>query len=159
MNVLLLAFASSLLFGTGLVVSGMTLPEKVVGFLNITGPWDPSLALVMVGAIVVHAVLFRLIVRRPSPLFAQRFSIPTRRDLDGRLLAGAAIFGVGWGLGGVCPGPGLVATMSGALPMVQFTGGMLGGMALFRLWDSLQSKSAAAAAVSPTKTLEPTHAA
>src|SRR6185295_7370618 len=100
----------------GLAVSGMTRPSKVVGFLDVFGAWDASLAFVMVGAIGVHAVLQRVIARRGSPLFEDRFHLPTRRDVDARLLAGAAVFGVGWGLGGFCPGPGLVAAASGAVP-------------------------------------------
>jgi len=136
MGQLAIAFVAALLFGVGLVVSGMTLPEKVVGFLDFTGEWDPSLALVMVGAIGVHGVLFRWIVRRPSPLFAARFQIPTRKDLDARLLMGAALFGAGWGLGGVCPGPGLVASTGGSAELGVFVLSMVAGMVAFRVWDA-----------------------
>lgn len=136
MGQLAIAFVAALLFGVGLVVSGMTLPEKVVGFLDFTGEWDPSLALVMVGAIGVHGLLFRWIVRRPSPLFAARFQIPTRKDLDPRLLIGAALFGAGWGLGGVCPGPGLVASTAGSAELGVFVLSMIGGMFAFRVWDA-----------------------
>jgi hypothetical protein len=114
------ALAAGLLFGVGLAVSGMTKADKVIGFLDVTDAWDPSLAFVMGGAMFVHVVLYRLVVRRPSPLFAARFAIPTRTDIDGRLLGGAALFGVGWGLGGYCPGPGLVAAPSGAANALVF---------------------------------------
>lgn len=122
------ALASGLLFGLGLGVSGMTLPSKVTGFLDVTGDWDASLAFVMMGALAVHFVLFRLVRRRPSPLFDTRFHIPTRTDLDGRLVAGAALFGVGWGLGGYCPGPGLVSAATGSVPALTFVGAMALGM-------------------------------
>lgn len=109
----LLAALGGLLFGTGLGVAGMTRPEKVLGFLDVAGAWDASLAFVMLGGIAVHAALYRLIRRRPSPLFDVRFHVPDRRDLDAPLLAGAALFGAGWGLAGYCPGPGLVSAAAG----------------------------------------------
>lgn len=122
------AVAAGALFGFGLAVSGMTKPSKVVGFLDPFGAWDASLALVMVGAIAVHLVARRIIGRRPSPLFDDRFHLPTRKDLDARLLLGAAIFGVGWALAGFCPGPGLVSAASGALAALVFVAGMTLGM-------------------------------
>lgn len=118
------------LFGAGLGVSGMTLPSKVIGFLDIAGSWDASLAFVMIGAIAVHAALYRLIRRRPSPLFDVRFHVPTRTDLDGKLLAGAALFGIGWGLGGFCPGPGLMGAAAGQVSAALFVAAMLLGMLL-----------------------------
>ncbi len=108
MKVKLAALGVGLLFGLGLLVAGMTDPAKVRAFLDITGHWDPSLALVMVGAIGVHGILRHVIVRRPTPVYRQSFSKPDRSKVGGHLLIGAAVFGVGWGLGGVCPGPGLV---------------------------------------------------
>jgi len=123
---------AGLVFGVGLVVSGMTQPDKVRGFLDLTGAWDPSHAFVMIGAIAVHFVLFRLVRRRPSPLFDTRFHLPTRGDLDPKLIGGAALFGVGWGLGGMCPGPGLVDLGSGLLPAAVFVVAMAGGMTLQR---------------------------
>lgn len=98
------AFGTGALFAVGLAVSGMTKPSKVIGFLDIAGAWDASLAFVMVGAIAVHFVAHRVVMRRPSPLFDEEFHLPTRKDLDVRLILGAALFGVGWGLGGFCPG-------------------------------------------------------
>jgi uncharacterized membrane protein YedE/YeeE len=128
------ALLTGVLFGAGLVVSGMTLPDKVIGFLNpLGGAWDPSLALVIVGAVGVHGVLMRLILRRGAPLVDTQFHLPTRRDLDPRLIGGAALFGVGWGLGGVCPGPGLVGAATLASPLLLFVGGMFVGMGVFRL--------------------------
>lgn len=109
------AALSGFLFGAGLIVSGMTDPGKVKAFLDVAGGWDPSLMFVMVGAIAVHFVLFRLILRLRSPLFAATFDLPKRTDLlDARLLGGAAVFGVGWGLSGVCPGPGIVDAGAGS---------------------------------------------
>ena len=127
------ALGAGALFGVGLGVAGMTSPAKVQAFLDFFGDWDPSLALVMVGAIAVH-VLGRLVVRRSAPLFDTRFHLPTRNDLDRPLVLGAALFGVGWGLGGFCPGPGIVSLASGTLDAVVFVGAMAVGMALhFRL--------------------------
>jgi uncharacterized membrane protein YedE/YeeE len=128
------ALVAGVLFGVGLVISGMTLPDKVIGFLNMFGgAWDPSLALVIVGAVGVHAVLLRVILRRATPLVDTKFHLPTRRDLDPKLVGGAALFGIGWGLGGVCPGPGLVGAATLASPMLLFVGGLVLGMGLFRL--------------------------
>ncbi len=122
---------SGIFFGAGLVLSGMTLPTKVIGFLDMFGgAWDPSLALVMAGAILVHTVVYHLVKGRPSPLFAERWSLPTRKDIDGRLLLGAALFGVGWGLGGFCPGPGIVSLVGGAASSAVFVFTMLVAMAL-----------------------------
>lgn len=134
------ALAAGVLFGAGLVVSGMTLPSKVTGFLDVTGRWDASLALVMVGAIVVHAVLYRMIRRRSSPLFDERFHVPTRSDLDGKLVAGAALFGVGWGLGGFCPGPGLVSLGAGQGGAVVFVATMVLGMLVQHAIDHLSKR-------------------
>ena len=101
----LAALAAGLLFGLGLAVAQMTNPLKVLAFLDIFGNWDPSLALVMGGAVAVTLVGFRLVLRQPAPLFDTKFHLPTRRDLDRNLLLGAALFGTGWGIAGFCPGP------------------------------------------------------
>lgn len=122
------SFLAGLLFAVGLGVSGMTDADKVIGFLNLAGDWDPSLALVMVGAIGVHGVLYRLILRRRSPLLDSRFHIPTRRDLTTPLVLGSALFGAGWGLGGFCPGPGLVSAAGGMPAAAVFVLTMLLGM-------------------------------
>ena len=131
------AYALGLVFGVGLALAGMTQPAKVVGFLDFFGSWDPSLAFVMGGALLVFATLQRLVVRRRGPLYAAKFGIPTRRDLDAQLLVGAGLFGVGWGLGGFCPGPAL--TSLGALmpEALVFTLSMVAGMALKRGLDAM----------------------
>ena len=126
-------FFGGLAFALGLGVSGMTDANKVIGFLNLAGDWDPSLAFVMVGAIGVHLVLYRLILRRQSPLFSDRFHIPTRRDISPQLVRGAALFGVGWGMGGFCPGPGLVSLTGFGSEAAVFVVCMLGGMTLEKL--------------------------
>lgn len=123
----LIAFFTGALFAAGLVLGGMTQPSKVLGFLDLFGAWDPSLALVMGGALLIHAPLYHLIRRRRAPLLEAKFHIPTRRDLDPRLITGAALFGVGWGLGGYCPGPGLASLVSGTEPLV-FVAAMIIGM-------------------------------
>jgi uncharacterized membrane protein YedE/YeeE len=116
----------------------MTQPAKVTAFLDFAGNWDPSLAFVMGGAILVYAPLYRLIRRRSTPLFASTFSVPTRTDIDPRLLGGAALFGIGWGLGGFCPGPAVTSLASGHLSVVTFVASMLAGMYLFKLVDNLK---------------------
>lgn len=126
----LAALSSGALFGLGLGVSGMTLPSKVHGFLDVTRAWDPSLALVMVGAIGVHFALFRLIRRRGSPLFHASFHLPTRADVDTSLILGAAMFGAGWGLGGMCPGPGIVSVATGSPEALTFVLAMIAAMLL-----------------------------
>jgi uncharacterized membrane protein YedE/YeeE len=134
------SFATGLLFSAGLVISGMTTPSKVTGFLDVTNGWDPSLALVMVGAIAVHAIAFRLITRRKSPLFDTKFAIPTRSDVDAPLVIGAAIFGIGWAIGGVCPGPGIVSAAGGAGEGVVFLVSMFAGMSAFRIYETAKVK-------------------
>lgn len=127
---LLASLLAGVLFGVGLVVSGMTRPEKVLGFLDIFGAWDPSLALVMAGAIAVHFFAYRFVRGRPAPLCTDKFALPTRRDIDVRLLLGAMLFGLGWGLGGYCPGPGLVSLATGTPGAVVFVASMLVAMFL-----------------------------
>jgi uncharacterized membrane protein YedE/YeeE len=128
------AFGCGLVFACGLVAGGMTQPSKVVGFLDFTGAWDPSLALVMGGALGTHALLRRFVTTRSRPLLAPVFSVPTRKDLDARLVAGAAIFGAGWGLGGFCPGPAIVALGGGMSAALVVVPAMLAGMLLHDRW-------------------------
>lgn len=124
-----LAGIAGALFGVGLIVSGMTRPMRVIGFLDPLGLWDPALAFVMAGAVLVYAVAFRTIRRhRGQPWFDGHFHVPARRDIDSQLVIGAAIFGVGWGLGGLCPGPGIVAGASGSTSAIAFVVAMLVGM-------------------------------
>ncbi|MFC6392218.1 YeeE/YedE family protein [Methylorubrum zatmanii] len=126
------SFAIGLLFGFGLLVSGMANPAKVLAFLDITGRWDPSLAFVMAGAVAVSAVGYVLARRWGRPVFAERLEIPARRDLDTRLLAGAALFGIGWGLAGLCPGPALTLLTVAPVQAAIFVAAMVVGMVLFR---------------------------
>ncbi len=135
------AFLSGALFAAGLGVGGMTQPAKVVGFLDITGDWDPSLAFVMLGAIGVNIILFRFILKRVGPVFGSVFQLPNRKDIDPRLVLGAALFGAGWGLGGYCPGPGLVSLAGGALPALIFVLTMAAGMLFQHLGDTLLKRA------------------
>ena len=129
----IVALICGLVFGAGLIVSQMSNPAKVFGFLDITGNWDPSLALVMGGAVVVFGVLYRLALRQGAPLFAPRFSLPENDGLDAPLMAGAVIFGVGWGLGGFCPGPAIVSAAFGDARVWAFVGTMIAGMLVYRV--------------------------
>jgi uncharacterized protein len=130
MKRLAVAFACGALFALGLAISGMTHPSKVLAFLDFAGAWDPSLAFVMAGGVLVNVLLFRVAFRRGTPLLARTFALPDSRDIDARLVGGAALFGVGWGLGGFCPGPAVVSLAGGATPFVVFFVAMLFGMAV-----------------------------
>lgn len=123
-----IALASGLLFGVGLIAGGMTDPSKVQGFLDLFGRWDPSLAFVMGGAILVGSVGFALARRRQVAWTGDTMELPTSRIVDTRLLAGGALFGIGWGLGGLCPGPALTALGAGFAPAAWFVAAMLAGM-------------------------------
>lgn len=129
-------FAIGLIFGLGLLISGMSDPAKVLNFLDLagigSGTWDPSLAFVMAGAVAVTFVGYNLIQRRPRPLFAEKFHLPTKAELDIRIISGPAIFGVGWGLAGFCPGPALTALGYGSAAAVIFVVAMTAGMLLAR---------------------------
>jgi uncharacterized protein len=127
----LVALFAGALFGLGLAVSGMMNPAKVIGFLDFAGGWDPTLAFVMGGALVVTVPAFRLILGRPRPILADGFVLPTRSALDARLLGGAALFGVGWGLSGFCPGPAVAALVTGLTPVFAFIAAMVAGMVLY----------------------------
>jgi uncharacterized membrane protein YedE/YeeE len=127
---LVLAFLAGVVFAVGLGISGMADANKVLGFLDPTGGWDPSLAFVMVGAIGVHALAARWIRGTARPLYAPVFSVPTRSDITGRLVRGAAIFGVGWGISGFCPGPGIMSAVTLAPGALVFVAAMSVGMIL-----------------------------
>jgi hypothetical protein len=135
-----ITFGLGALFALGLTVSGMTNPHKVVGFLNLAGDWDPSLILVMGGAIPVYALALRLTLRRPAPLLGGQFSLSKASALDKRLLLGAGIFGLGWGLAGVCPGPGIVSAFSGSSSIWVFLVAMITGMQLAHLVEALRRR-------------------
>ncbi len=126
------AMAVGALFAVGLALSGMADPARVRGFLDLFGDWDPTLAFVMGGAIAVYAPLRLLTRRRTHPVFATQFHEPKRRDIDLRLVGGAAIFGIGWGLSGYCPGPALVSAGTGALGVLAFLGAMIVGTVAVR---------------------------
>lgn len=130
-----------LLFGTGLLVSGMTSPQKVQDFLDFTGRWDPSLSLVMGAALLVSVLTFPQIVKRSTPLFGHKFHLPTAKDIDPKLVLGAALFGTGWGLSGFCPGPAMVGLATGSASALMFVVAMLLGMALHRTYHDLRNPS------------------
>lgn len=134
MNVLF-ALISGVVFGIGLIVAGMANPAKVLGFLDLTGLWDPSLALVMGGAIAVGSVAFALARKRTASFLGLPLQLPTTTQIDHRLIGGSVLFGVGWGLAGICPGPGLVLLGSGEFQGVAFVVAMLIGMGLFELME------------------------
>lgn len=128
---LLIAAVSGLLFGLGLILAGMANPAKVLGFLDLAGPWDPSLALVMAGAIAVGLVAFSLARRRSLSWLGEPMRLPAAGDIDRRLVLGGLAFGIGWGLAGFCPGPALVATAMGQGKAIVFTIAMVAGMLVF----------------------------
>ena len=131
---LVIATLSGLLFGLGLIASGMTNPAKVKGFLDLFGAWDPSLALVMGGAIAVGAVGFALARRRVLSWTGARIEIPASTAIDSRLLLGGALFGAGWGIAGLCPGPAIVSASGGSMAAVVFVIAMLAGMSVHDRW-------------------------
>ena len=129
----LIEFLTGLLFGLGLILSGMTDPGKVIGFLDLAGAWDPSLALVMGGAIAVGFFAFAMAKQRGIAVLGGAMQLPPSRAIDRRLVIGSLVFGVGWGLAGFCPGPALVSVGAGQLPALVFTLAMLAGMAVHEL--------------------------
>ncbi len=137
-----LAFAllSGMVFGFGLILAGMANPAKVLAFLDLAGPWDPSLAFVMGGAILVGLVAFTIAKKRTLSLLGLQMHLPTSRTIDKRLVLGSLIFGIGWGIAGICPGPALVLLGIGSLKAIVFIVAMLMGMWLFALWDNHTSK-------------------
>ena len=131
----LTAFAAGLIFSLGLTVSQMVNPAKVLAFLDLFGDWDPSLAFVMGAALLVTAIGYRLVWARQKPVFAAHFALPENRDIDARLAAGAVLFGIGWGLVGLCPGPAIAALSIGGAKALGFLAAMVVGMALFHTYD------------------------
>lgn len=128
----LIAFIGGVIFSVGLVVSGMTNPQKVIGFLDLFGDWDASLAFVMGGAVVVNLILFKLIMNK-KPLFADKHSIPSNKIIDKRLILGSMMFGIGWGLVGICPGPGIVNLVTFDTSAIMFVLSMIIGMFIFKV--------------------------
>ncbi|MGH8741066.1 MAG: DUF6691 family protein [Burkholderiales bacterium] len=131
------AFAAGLVFGVGLIFSGMTDPGKVIGFLDVAGAWDPSLAFVMGGAVLVGFFAFGFAGGRAQSFLGGAMQLPKRRDIDKRLVAGSLVFGIGWGLGGFCPGPALVSFGSGVDQAAVFVAAMLGGMLVYTATERL----------------------
>ncbi len=127
------ALLAGVLFGIGLAVSGMLIPDKVLNFLDIAGHWDPSLALVMGGALAITTPGFYWVTKQAKPALAESFTLPTAKDIDTKLLAGAALFGLGWGLSGLCPAPALVNIATGFVEVLAFVGAMLAGMLLHKV--------------------------
>lgn len=125
------SFTVGFIFAIGLAISGMTQPQKIIGFLN-PWEWDPSLFFVMIGAVGIHIVAYPLVRKRTSPLLDTRWHVPTRKDVTTRLVLGSILFGIGWGLGGFCPGPGVTSLASGDLRAFLFVGAMIVGMILFK---------------------------
>jgi hypothetical protein len=129
------AFLGGTLFGIGLAIAGMTQPAKIIGFFDFFGSWDPSLAFVMLGAIMVYTPVYRWAIRTwQRPIWAPAFSLPTRKDIDGRLILGSAIFGIGWGLGGYCPGPAFTSVGAGSEQALLFGAAMLVGVGAYQLF-------------------------
>lgn len=138
MNILS-SFLIGLLFGIGLIVSGMSNPAKVLGFLDLAGSWNPSLALVMAGAVAIGLAAFRFTRHRTNALLGAPMQIPTNKRIDRRLVVGSALFGIGWGLAGICPGPALTLIGSNAAGKgLAFVSAMLAGMLIFEIHERAQ---------------------
>lgn len=141
MTYLLASLLAGLVFGLGLLVSGMANPEKVLGFLDLAGQWDPSLAFVMAGAILVGVVAFTLARRRTLSFLGFDMKVPQARHIDRRLVLGGLTFGAGWGIAGFCPGPGLVALGAGEVKALVFVVSMVAGMAIFEVIERNRAKA------------------
>jgi uncharacterized membrane protein YedE/YeeE len=144
---LVLIYLTGLIFGVGVSVSGMANPAKVINFFDVAGIWDPSLAFVMLSAFAVTAVGYVIVFRRRKPLFTDRFQVPTNRTIDARLVGGSALFGVGWGVSGFCPGASIPALGTGNAQVLIFTGSLLTGILLarFMMRQTAKLKQTAAA--------------
>ena len=143
MNRIVSALAIGLIFGAGIALSGMANPAKVLNFFDFAGTWDPSLAFVMGGALVVTAFGYFFVLRRPAPVFDAKFHLPTRRDIDTPLVAGSAVFGIGWGITGFCPGGAIPALGLGHADAFIFIGAMVAGIAIARMASEMRARQAA----------------
>lgn len=142
MKLFVTGLAAGLLFGVGLIISGMSDPAKVLGFLDLAGRWDPSLAFVMAGAVMVGLVTFPFAANMPKSLLGHPLRLPTVTEIDRRLVLGGVTFGVGWGLAGFCPGPALAALAYGGMKPLLFSVAMLGGMAIFAMLEKARASAA-----------------
>ena len=133
---LFFSYLSGLIFGIGIAISGMANPAKVLNFFDVAGSWDPSLAFVMGGALIVTFIGYRFVLKRPSPTLAESFQLPTRRDLDLPLIGGSAVFGIGWGIAGFCPGGALPALGTGNANVFIFVAALLVGIIAAKLLQS-----------------------
>jgi uncharacterized membrane protein YedE/YeeE len=135
------AFLTGLVFGLGLVLSGMTNPAKVIGFLDLAGDWDPSLAFVMGGAVLVAGIAFRVAKGRATALLGDPMRVPGATQIDRRLVLGALVFGIGWGLAGYCPGPALASVVQGGVKPLIFVAAMVAGMVFYEIQDVRAARS------------------
>ncbi len=142
---LIATYLIGLVFGLGISISGMANPAKVINFFDIAGSWDPSLAFVMGGALVTALIGYRIVLKRPAPVLAADFQLPTGTSIDARLIGGSAIFGIGWGIAGFCPGGALPALGTGRMEVVIFVAAAAVGIVIARLMPTLLSGSKAAA--------------
>ena len=138
------SYAIGLLFGVGIVISGMANPAKVLNFFDVAGSWDPSLAFVMGGALATTAIGYKLILKHPAPLMDEAFRLPTRRDIDAPLVAGSATFGLGWGIAGFCPGAAIPALGMARVEVFLFMGAVIAGILTARLLQRAMANLAAA---------------
>ena len=143
---ILTSYLIGLIFGVGISISGMANPAKVLNFFDVAGAWDPSLAFVMGGALIVTFIGYRYILKRPAPFLSASFQLPTRRDLDLSLIGGSAVFGVGWGIAGFCPGGALPALGTARSEVLIFVAALLGGIVIAKLMQAAMSRRAAAQA-------------
>ena len=134
----LVSFISGIIFAIGLGISGMTQPQKVIGFLDIFGDWDPSLMFVMIGAIIVHSISYFTLKKTQKPKLDSKYYIPTDTKINKSLIVGSLLFGLGWGISGFCPGPGIVSLFSGYTASIYFVISMIGGMFLYRLFSKVK---------------------
>ena len=139
---LIVTFLIGLVFGLGISISGMANPAKVVNFFDVAGTWDPSLAFVMGGAVIVAGIGYRLVFRRPHPIFEPDFNVPTSRVIDAKLVGGSAVFGIGWGIAGFCPGAALPVLGTGNIDVLIFFAALVAGLLIARFLMQLNLKSA-----------------
>ena len=143
---LIVSYLIGLVFGVGISISGMANPAKVLNFFDVAGTWDPSLAFVMGGALIVTFLGYRLVLKRPAPTLAETFQIPSRRDLDPALIGGSAVFGIGWGIAGFCPGGALPALGTGRVEVLTFMAALVAGIFAARFLQSALARRTAASA-------------